>query len=291
MAGKVYFGNKTKQTWIKAPQSGMKASSIGYATESQLLSGRTVVRRSKGSHRKFDASWLGSLNTSDTELSLQTIKNFHDGIYGDGPFYWLDPFAKDQNILPEHWAAPMLAEKDWPQLSYDITPTFTTLDVANDYPIKYALYSTSGEYASPEKLVIIIPEGYKFHFGWHGPAGVGSSTGIRVLPYLRETGVADTEINPAKLTAGSAKRTNISVNGNAYSYVEIFLATDEALDVAITAMIARVIPDSESVPNGVFIAGKGTTQLEFANAPTFDYYTSSINDGQIGMSVSWVETE
>lgn len=290
MAGKVYFGNKTKQTWIKAPQSGMKASSIGYSSESLLLSGRSVVRRSKGSHRKFDASWLGSLNTSDTEQSLQTIKNFHDGIYGDGPFYWLDPFAKDQNVLPEHWAAPMLAEKDWPKLSYDITPAFTTLAVANDYPVKYATYTTAGAYESPEKLVVIIPEGYKFHFGWHGPSG-SSASGMRVVPYLRSTGSADTALNPAMLTAGGTKRTNLSVNGNTYSYVEIFLATDDAADVEITAMIARVLPDTDTVPNGGFVPGKGTTQLEFAAAPTFDYYTSSINDGQIGMSASWVETE
>lgn len=291
MAGKVYFGNKTKQTWIKAPQSGMKASSIGYSSESQLLSGRTVVRRSKGSHRRFDASWLGSLNTSDTETSLQTIKNFHDGLYGDGPFYWLDPFAKDQNILPEHWAAPMLAEKDWPKLSYDIVPTFTSASVANDYPVKYATYSTSDAYESPEKLVVIIPEGYKFHFGWHGPSGVGATTGIRIVPYLRADGTAAAAINPAMLVAGGTKRTNTSLNGNTYSYVEIFIGTDEALDVAITAMIARVIIDSETVPNGGFIPGKGTTKLEFATAPTFDYYTSAINDGQIGMSASWVETE
>lgn len=290
MAGKVYFGNKTKQTWIKAPQSGMKASSIGYSSESQLLSGRTVVRRSVGSHRRFDASWLGSLNTSDTQLSLQTIKNFHDGIYGDGPFYWLDPFAKDENILPEHWAAPMLAEKDWPKLSYDITPTFTTLAVANDYPIKYATYTTTDAYESSEKLVVIIPTGYKLHFGWHGPSG-SEDAGVRILPYLRSTGIADTAVNPTRLTAGGTKRTNTTISGTTYSYVEIFLATADAADIDITAMIARVIPDADSVANGPFIAGKGTTQLEFSAAPTFDYYSSTINDGQIGMSASWVETE
>jgi hypothetical protein len=184
----------------------------------------------------------------------------------------------------------MLAEKDWPKLSYDIVPTFTSLAVANDYPIKYATYSTSDAYESPEKLVVIIPEGYKFHFGWHGPSG-SSLSGIRILPYLRSTGEADTAVDPVRMTAGGTKRTNTSLSGNTYSYVEIFIGTDEALDVAVTAMIARVIVDSETVPNGGFIAGKGTTQLEFSAAPTFDYYSSEINDGQIGMSASWVETE
>jgi hypothetical protein len=286
--GKVYFGNKNKQTWIKSPLSGMKASSVGWQSETQLLSGRTSVKRSSASHRRFDASWLGSLNTSDTELNLNTIKSFADGLYGDGPFYWIDPFATDQNLMPEHWAAPMLAEKDWPQLSYDLTPTFSSSSANNQFPIKYATYTTTGAYASTEKLVLIIPTGYKLMFGWHGPTG-GSTTGIRIAPYLRSTGAADTAVNPTMITAGGTVRTNTSISGTTYSYVEIFLATTGAATVNITGMIAQIIPTSSTVASGGFIPGKGTTGLQFSSAPTMDYYSSAINDGQVGMSATWVE--
>lgn len=47
MASQVYFGNASKQTWIKAPASGMKASSSSLITEQQLLNGRTFVNRSR----------------------------------------------------------------------------------------------------------------------------------------------------------------------------------------------------------------------------------------------------
>lgn len=287
MAGLVYFGTADKQMWIKAPASGMSANNIGWATESQLLDGRAFVKRSNGSHKRYESTWNGSLNSSD-DASLQHIINFADGLYGQGPFYYLDPFAVNQNVMPANWAAPMLAETDWLQLTDEIQPTFTTLDINNYFPIKYATYVTAAAFESERKLTVIIPTGYKFHFGWHGPAA-GSNTGIRIVPYLRSTGAASTAANPAKIIAGGTTRTNTNFSGTTYSHVEIFLATSAAATVNITAMIGQVLPDASTVATGGFIAGKGTTGLEFAQKPTIDYYSSAINDGQIGMSVSWVE--
>jgi hypothetical protein len=288
MAGQVYFGTADKQTWIKAPATGMKASSNSWGTRSQLLDGRAYVRRSNQSHRQYDATWVGSLNDSDLSTSLQTIKNFADGLYGDGPFYFVDPFAADQNVMPPHWAAPMLAEKGWLTLTEDIDPTFTAAAINNQFPVKYASYVTTDDFISEDKITLIIPTGYKLAFGWHGPSA-GSSTGIRIVPYKRADGLADTAINPTKITAGGTVRTNTIVSGTTYSRVEIFLATTTASTVNITAMIAQIIPTTASVAAGGFIAGKGTTGLDFAASPTIDYYSSAINNGQIGMSATWVE--
>jgi len=288
MAGTVYFGNKDTQAWIKAPASGMKASSVSWSAETQLLNGRASVRRSGASHRRFEPSWRGSMNSAD-DASLQKIRNFAIGLYGNGPFYFLDPFALNQNILPEHWSAPMLGDKDWPQLDDDVTVTYHSATVANDYPSSYAKFSiTTDLYESQKRQIVIIPEGYKLHFGWHGPAASGS-LGVRIVPHLRSTGEAATAINPTRLNAGGTRRTNVSVNGNTYSYVEIFLALDEFADVDITAMIAQVLPEDQVPETGGFIVGKGTSGLEFLSAPDIDYYSSEINDGQIGMAAVWVE--
>lgn len=288
MASQVYFGNKTKQLWIKSPSSGMNASVSGWAVETQLLNGRTSIRRSKGGHRRFSPSWFGPISTTNLSDSLNTIKDFADGLYGDGPFYWVDPYATKMNVMAPHWAAPMLTEQDWPNLASDITPTFTEASVANDYPIKYATYVTANGYESTEKFTVIIPSGYKLSFGWHGPAA-GSSTGVRVVPYKRSNGTADPALNPAKITAGSANRTNTNISGTTYSHVEIFIATTTASTVNITAMIGQVLLDSESVANGGFISGRGTTALEFSNRPQIEYYSANINNGQIGMSAEWIE--
>jgi hypothetical protein len=290
MAGKVYFGNKDKQQWIKAPSSGMKAGSVGYVSETQLLNGGATLRRSQASHRKFSASWNGSLNTDLTAENLHVIKDYADGIYGDGPFYWLDPFAVAENVLPPHWAAPMLTQKDWSNLAPGFTTAFVGQATTNNYPVKYASYNIAGAYQSSNKLTIIIPQDYALNFGWHGPT-TGSTTGVRVVPYLRSTGLADTALNPTKLGTDTTTRTNLKIKGDTYSHVEIFIAVGSAAVVNITGMIAQVLPENSSVANGGFISGRGTTGLEFSTFPQIDLYSSAINDGWVSMSVDWVEVE
>jgi len=284
----VYFGNAVNQSWITAPQSGMVANATGFVAEGVTLEGRAFVRRSAASHRRFEPAWLGSLNNSDLNDSLQVIKDFADGIYGPGPFFFNDPFSTRSNMMPPNWAAPRLAELDWAPLSDTIVPTFVDAPINNNYPDKYAQYSTAAAYTSPTKLTLIIPTGFTLYFGWHGPS-TGSSTGIRIVPYLRTTGGADTALNPTRINAGGTVRTNTSISGTTYSRVEIFLATSAAADVRITGMIAQLLPTGTSVASGGFLSGRGTTGVEFGVHPQIEYYTSEINEGQIGMSTTWIE--
>ena len=293
MASTVYFGNGSSQQWIKAPSTGLNASPVGWSSTQQLLDGRAFVKRSRASHREFNMNWLGSLNS--TETSLQTIKDYHDGLYGDGPFYWLDPYAMSSNILPPQWAAPGLAEKDWSKLTGSVTPSFTAATYANNYPAKYATYTLSspGNYTD-KALTIIIPTGYTFHFGWHSTsAGVTAvtATGIRISRTLRSTG-ANSDSDIASLLAGGTTKTNATVNGDTYSKVTIYLrrvSGSTTPSVNIVAMIGLILPNGTSVPSGGFIAGRGTTALEFGNPPTIEYYSAAINSGQVGMSTKFIE--
>lgn len=287
MAGLIYFGTGDKQSWIKAPSSGMRANMQGWAAENQLLNGRAFIKRSAASHRRFEASWVGSYNSTE-EASLQNIVNYATGLYGNGPYYFVDPFAANQNVMPAHWAAPMLTATDWPELATGLVPSFAVSTANNSYPMKYVSYLTTDGYASTKKLTLIIPTGYKLAFGWHGPAG-GSTTGVRIVPYLRSSGLADTAVNPTMITAGGTVRTNTNISGTTYSKVEIFIATTLASELSITAMIGQIIPLASSVASGGFISGKGTTGLEFLQAPTIEYMSSAINSGQIGMAATWVE--
>jgi len=54
-------------------------------------------------------------------------------------------------------------------------------------------------------------------------------------------------------------------------------------------MIAQVLPENASVTSGGFISGRGTTGLEFSSFPQIEYYSSAVNSGQIGLSVSMAE--
>lgn len=292
MNRKVYFGNGTKQTWIPAPISGLAASTNGFVVQNQLLSGRGIVKRSAGSHRAFEASWVGSMNAEAIEDSLHTIKDFADGIYGQGPFYWLDPYATDTNLLPPHWAAPMLSEQGWPNIGTNASISYVATDAnTRNYPTKTIVYNfgTTAAFEGDKKITVIIPEGYKLHFGWHGAVNSGSAT-MAIRAYDRDTN-ATTDINAGVLAVTSAIRTNTQVSGNTYSKAEIFLKKPSGAtsEIEIAGMIAQVIPETDTVPQGNFISGRGTSALEFNTFPSFEYYSAAINSGQVGLSASFVE--
>jgi len=225
MSSQVYFGTADKQTWIKSPASGMKASSVGWATQSQLLDGRAFVRRSNGTHRQYDASWLGSMNNTDLSLSLHTIKDFADGLYGDGPYYFIDPYAAKTNLMPPHWAAPMLAEKGWLELATDVTPTYTAASVANNFPSKYAEYVTTDDYESTEKLTLIIP--------------TGSVSDLSNVPYDRMT------------------FTNIKAIGVQWIYKYTLATAKEMLGLVRGKYTTVPIPGAETTLNGADLVAQG----------------------------------
>lgn len=288
MAGEIYFGNAEYQAWIPAPLSGMNASSVGWSSKNQYLNGRASVRRSRASHREYSASWNGPMTDTGLSKSLQTIKDFAEGYYGAGPFYFVDPYAATTNVLPPHWAAPRLTEEDWPELAPALIPEFIASGASNGFPKKAVRYTTTGAYASTRKLTLIIPTGCKLAFGWHGTSASATS-GIRVVPYLRSTGAADTALNPAKIVAGGSVLTNTNISGTTYSKVEIFFAVEAISTVEIVGMIAQIIPINSSVASGAFIEGRGTTGIEFENHPEIEYYSANINGGWIGMSAKWIE--
>jgi hypothetical protein len=292
MNRKVYFGNGTKQTWIPAPLTGLVASTAGYLVQNQLLNGRSIQKRSAGSHRTFEASWLGSMNAEAMEDSLHTIKDFADGLYGQGPFYWLDPYAIDTNLLPPHWASPMLSEQGWPTLATGPTITYVTTDAnTRNYPVKSALFTfgATAAFESDKKITIIIPEGYKLHFGWHGSVNSGSAT-VAIRMYDRDDNTT-TDVNAAVLGVTSAVRTNTQVNGNNFSKAEIFIKKPSGATSAIeiAGMIAQVLPEADSVAQGNFISGRGTSALDFSALPNFEYYSAAVNNGQVGLSASFLE--
>lgn len=295
MAGQVYFGNANFQTFIEAPLSGLQASSTGYSATTNLLNGRSFVKRSYGASRTFSGSWVGPMNSTVLAESLHTIKDFADGVYGSGNVYWLDPFATATNLMPPHWAAPMLDETDWPSLSATVTPTFVAGTYANNYPIKRAVYSLPASHADTKKLTLIIPSTHTLHFGWHSTSAsisASSAAGIRVVPY-NLTGVAQTAVNPPSILAGGTQRTNQTFSGSTTSRVEIFLANGAgSTSVAnLVAMIAQVLPNGNTVATGGFISGRGTTALQFSSPIEIEYYSSSINNGQIGLSATLTEVD
>lgn len=300
MSRKVYFGNNQKQTWIDAPQSGMTASSAGSIAEQQLLSGATFIRRSGASHRRFEMSWLGSMNAPALQDSLHTIKEFADGYYGDGPFFWNDPYATTSNLFSPAWASPAMAiDSDWYAVCPDnvgvakekvLTSSISALVGANtqDYPLYSAKYTApDSPTLESDKFTFYIPAGYTLWIGLHGHHGTTGKAFIK--PY--KNGTAGTAVELTPLTVSTTTRFSTSISSATADKAEFYLAKVASGQCVfhIAGIIAQLLPTGETPAIGKFLSGRGTTGLEFASFPNIEYYSANVNDGQIGMSVTLAE--
>lgn len=299
--GSVYFGNANKQTWIKAPKTGMGASTVNWSNQGVLLSGKAFVKRSGASHRRFEMNWSGSKNDSTLENSLQVIKNFADGLYGEGPFFWVDPFAADQNLFSPGWASPFLGvSSDWEQIFSDSAAvtqsTVTTASISAlvgnntyDYPANTAKFDfTSATTFSGNIFTFYIPDGYTLWLGAHGHRTTNCA--IYAKPY-NAAGTAGTPTDMTMLGVNVGTRFNTSFNSTAAKKVEVYVSKTSSgtATMHLTGLIAQLVPTGAGASTGNFIAGSGTTGIEFSNIPTIEYYSANINNGQIGMSATFVE--
>jgi len=291
MDRKVYFGNAVKQVWIPAPKTGLDASTESYFNDAQLLSGRAFTKRSKANHRRFSPAWNGPLNAPSINDSLHTIKDYFDGIYGEGPYYWLDPFAVDSNLLSPNWASPMLSQSGWGSISS--VGTAASVDTAannRNYPYKsLQLTFSDSVQESTDYFRVIIPTGYRLHFGWHGTQDSGEAT-IILRCHDRSDGTID-DVVTSPLSVSTGLRTNTQVSGLAYSMVDILVKNTDASTsvIDIAGMIAQVLPDLSAVAQGDFTSGRGTTGLLFSSAPSITYLSSAINDGYVEVATTFVE--
>lgn len=300
MARQVYFGNATKQSWIVAPQTAMGASAQGWISETQLLNGQTHVKRSQGSHRVFEMSWLGSMNTPVLADSLHLVKDFADGIYGTGPFFWNDPYAITSNMFAPAWAAPALSVgTDWESICPDnagvtkevVTTASISTEVGNNtagYPPNTAKFTAPGSPTlQSNKFTFYIPTGFTLWLGLHGYHGTTGAAFAK--PYLN--GTAGTAVNMTPLGVNTQTRFNTSFSSTAASKVEFYLSKIDSgpCTFYISGLMAQLLPTGTAATTGNFVAGRGTTGLEFTSFPTIEYYSANINNGQIGMSVNLTE--
>jgi hypothetical protein len=303
MSGKVYFGNQNYQTWIKAPLTGMSAAPVGFVEKLDFLNGGSSIRKSAGSHREFAMSWSGSMNDPGNINDLSVIKDFADGIYGDGPFHWVDPFAMSSNLFAPAWAAPALSiGTGWYAICPDdvgvqkskvLTSTLSA-NIGNNtqgYPLYTAKYDTPGSPTlESDKFTFYIPEGYTLAIGIHGYHG---ATG-KAFTKGYKNGTAATAQELTMLRVDTTTRCNKFIPHSTADKVEFYLAkvSSSPCTFYISGIIAQLIPDPAgtlaAAPLGKFISGRGTQQLSFSSME-INYASANINNGQIEMNATLVE--
>lgn len=279
----MWFGTREYMQEVPDPAINYEASRVGWATKTDYLNGRAWVRRSTGSHREYNLSW--NLTSPD---ALRPIMDYADGLYGDGPIYWIDKFASGRNLLAQHWAAPMQALDDGPLLAGDDRPesaltNYNTLG----YPIKSAEYNLiSGGYRN--KFYLPIPPGYTAWFGVHGSITSGSPS-VQVTPYSGATvGSVQTM---TLLGTNDPKRVNASFSSDLYTGVEISLAGIGR--ISLSGMMLQLLPNGATPPTGGFISGQGHSGCTFESQPVLSQYSAVLGrdgGGLVGLSAKLVET-
>jgi len=297
MGSTVYFGNRLKQAFIPAPDVGMTWSTTKRSNLIALEGGGVYVDDSQASHREGTAEW-----GTQEPGAFRVVREFLDGVWGPGPFYWTDPFAADTNLLSPSWATPgIIANGDWPQIH---TSTYTAaVNLGNPgllgvpgRGVTYAPTNLVGGSMPARKFTILIPPGHKLALGTFG-----SATGTGVVA-ARATLTNNAVATPVTFTplafdgTTSFHSTNLFPYSEGHRLVDIYLGRTSAVasTVSLTGMMARLVREGENVPTEFqpFISGEGAGGLRFVGGvnETLHYAPRDPSMRAKGFSVKLAET-
>lgn len=265
-------------TWIPCPQSPLEGTYNGQSEVTELMNGGAYVRRTIASHLTWNPVW------DDKPEELRPIKDLYDGIYGEGPFYFVDPTVA-RNALPPHWAAPSLSAKDWPALMYERRPTllYSTINPGYRTPVQMATYAIPAtapvlNYLTP-KATLVVPPTHSLNLRVWGYR-TGSAV-IRVTLYNRDTG-ATVQHNVVPNVLGAS----LKIFGQEYSHADIWITKTDtsASTITLAGLLASVtITDTVST---YWTSGEGNSGVQWVGELGNTVYQAGIRHS---MSATWVE--
>lgn len=268
----MWFGTDQKMSWIKPPATGIGMSDNMWFSSSTYLNGGAAQRQSSGSHREYTMSWGPA-----SREALSPILAYLSGAYGNGMFYFVDPIAAKVNMMPSWLSIPWLATQDAPSFIVDERPTLVTGTAGDyEYPTQSAYYNVDPS----DRLRTFrfpVPPDYTLHFGAHGSV---SGSGALVL-----TPDNDDPIDVEMLDSFGSVLTNTQIDGPCF--VDISLGGTGT--VVLNALIARVLPNGQSSPQGVFVPGLGNSGVKLSGPPQTTGYSAAIERASIGVTASFIE--
>lgn len=275
----MYFGTRTRMQWVRCPSVSMPSSKVGWQSKTDYLNGGAYVRRSTAAHKEYRLTW--NVATRD---EMRPILDYADRLYGDGPFYWIDPFVSNYNLLPQWFASPFQGLDDGIILTGETTrgSVIATPDNTLNYPTRSILYTVTDP-ARAVRVWVPIPPGHTAWVGAHGQDVTGGT--VQVIP---TTGPATTG-TPSTLTllgVTDPTRFNASFSGN--DYTGIYLTLGGSGSVILSGLMVQVLRDGVTPETGGFISGQGHSGCEFVEQPTYTPYSSAFDTG--GLVANFVET-
>lgn len=274
---KMYFGNRYYMQWIACPETGSERSSRGVQNSGQYLNGGFFNRQTFNAAKARTLSW--SLNGRDV---IRPITDYAEGVYGEGPIYWLDPFDMDQNMLAQSFATPSLGGRDAIVLNgRDRRPQLVpTGQNAYGYPRESAVYEL-GPGDTPFRHWIPVPRGYTAWVGAHGDTT--STAGVTVRTKSGSSVVPITPVTTSQRFSRSFPMTQ-EQDG-----VELSLESASSARAVIAGVMVQVLPTGTMPEPGGFISGQGHAGMSFDGYPSKTAYSAALD--LVGLSAQFIETE
>lgn len=278
--GQVWFGTKGNMQWVPAPAVDIAAGKIGFSARADFLNGGVWTRRSKAAAKQFSMSW-----NLKHRAEIQPIMDYADGMYGDGPVYYADPFAMDRNMLPAYWASPYINAYDGPVIVDGTRPTLVNNGSSvRGFPVESAIYTVTSTSSIPS-IFVPIPPGYTAHIGAHGEVLSGDvSVTVQTMNSAEGGSTAD-----LVLLGITDDLTNTTVSGSNVIGITISLASESTGSIRLDGIIVQVLTGGAVTPSGAFVSGQGTSGLSFASQPVVSAYSAALD--RVGVSADLVETE
>lgn len=302
----MWFGTETHAEWIRPPKSGADSSPLAWAADGHTLNGFGYAFNSVNSHKVYNYAW----SAGSTRREAQRMKDYADGLYGTGKFYFVEPTIYDQNVLSARWAAPvMTANFEGPSLvpGVDGVRQLGSTQTPYGLPASGMLYTFNNYTQLPFDSVgafVPIPEGYvavvSAFGGATGNANVvagtqvpGGGIGLRTIvpltpPAEGQRGNSydpstDRVVNYSQpgcgvriwiggTTAGGAVNGSISIRG---IQVRLFKASELSLQ--------------EQLPYDGWVGGMGNEGCRMVGKPTFITH-GKVNGGQIEYAATFKES-
>ena len=262
----MYFGTAERMTWVKQPNSGMGRNRVGWTTNGTYLNGGGYSRSSSSNHFEPTLTW-SFLRQSE----VSEIMAYYHRAYGDGPIYWLDPFAMQTNVLPPYLSVPSLAFDDAPPWVKNRRPTLSaTTSNTLSMPTQTAVYTL----ASDDDLLsyfIPVPFGYTLHFGVYGT----------------QTGTAALTLNGSAVTLLSATDNS---RFNTTTTSDVTLTVSGVGTLSLTALMAVVLPTGQTPSAGSFVVGEGHSGCRFKDAPAVVGYSAPSAIDYQSLTANFMET-
>lgn len=160
---KIWFGNAEKMMWVNCPSTNIRRGRGKWEETGGYLNGGAYAVSSPYSHRKYSIDW----NLMESAEAAK-IMSFYEGVYGQSPIQFVDPFAAKSNILPLHWSVPRLcAGGEAPTIGAS-APTLVNAPNDQGYPGQSAVFNLTG--SSTPSAQIPVPPGKNLYVGARGSA-------------------------------------------------------------------------------------------------------------------------